>query len=230
MNYIGNKLVNPFALNSRYRMFKANNRYSYPFLFFFMGALKNLCQFGALAVVGWTIYQVGSNKLQSDSIESRVSQESVVERVVIADAPIVTQPVEILALANDHSNKSLINTDSTFELIEMETAQQALALFDWEWVLKQDTDKFTIQFGSSPDKDLLYESARTFPTEEAVVVFPFKKTPSNRTVYGFSAGLYDSLEKAQQAIRDMPSATRAIGPWIRPIDELQKQIVVMLPR
>lgn len=216
--------MNPLAFGHNYRVFKANNRYSYPFLFFALGALKSLCQLGALAVAGWVVYQGISSTTNSDTSHSNVAKVSVAAPVT-AIAKQKVQSVEILAVSTDAINPPLVNPNTALEPL----GDNATRLLDWEWVLKQDAEKFTIQYGSSPDEELLYESARAFPTESAVVVFPFKKTPSNRTVFGFSSGLYDSLDSAQQAIKELPQSARSFGPWIRPIGQLQKQIVVMLP-
>jgi len=92
-----------------------------------------------------------------------------------------------------------------------------------EWVFQLPDDKFVIQFGTSPDRQLLLEEARAFPTGP-IAIYPFKKTPSSQPVYGYSSGIYNSLDEALLALETMPKALVAYGPWIRPIDELKQQI------
>ena len=96
-----------------------------------------------------------------------------------------------------------------------------------DWLLDQDPTAFTIQFGTSPDKDLLYRSAKSFDSETPVVVFPFKRTPSNRPVYGFASGIYASLDEARQGILELPESAITYGPWVRSIGKVQTQIKSM---
>ena len=220
--------MNPLHLLHQYRLFKANNRYSYPFLFFALGTLKSLLQFAAVAVAVWVVIHFGFNAGSDKPVTSKVAQNTALApdpADALDDAP----AVEIQAVAGNAKT----GTDAT---IPMPVAVKPVPTFvsdvdrlvGWEWVLQQDENKFTIQYGSSPDRTLLYESAASFPTIDTVVVFPFKKTPRNQPVYGFSTGLYSSLDEARLAIAELPDSARTFGPWIRSIARLQKQIAVTL--
>lgn len=229
--------MNPFKTLENYRSFKANNRYSYPFFFFAVAALKNLFQFTALVIAGWAIFQIADGNHVTQPMMEQVVQSPVVSKT----EPVVQQfnanvsvdvlPTEILAAGSKQQGSlnsptvDVSSHDSTPAIIEVPRR-----IVSWTWVLKQDEDKYTIQYGSSPDKIRIRSDAASFPTTEAVVVFPFKKTPSNRTVYGFSTGLYSSVEDAQLAIENLPASARSFGPWIRPIEDLQKQVVSTLAK
>lgn len=222
--------MNPLNLLKNYRHFKANNRYTYPFLFFAIGALKNLMQFATLGIAGWVVFQLGSGHSVIEPVVENTKQESA---AVIVETQQFTgsDAVEVLAAATTNQNLRVAPIVVTDPLeLTASDADEIRQVFSWEWILQQDEKKFTIQFASSPDKERLYETANSFPVDASVAVFPFKKTPSNRTVYGFSSGVYDSLEIARLAIAEFPQEVRSNDPWIRPIEQLQKEIVVTLAK
>ncbi len=217
--------MNPFTLFHNYRMFKANNRYSYPVLFFMLGSLKTIFQFSALGVAAWVIYTGATHQFTPGNASlALVSNQS---------PPTTKQsPVEIPAVSEGLQNARKL-TQKTMELkaVATDTLQnKASRLQDSTWVFRQDEDKFTIQYASSPDLELIYESARSFSTTDPVAVFPFKKNRNKRMIYGFSTGIYDNVKSAQQAIAALPESTQALAPWIRPIGELQEQVARTLER
>ena len=93
-----------------------------------------------------------------------------------------------------------------------------------EWVLEQGSDDFTIQFRTSTDAELLRQFAPVIASENPISIFPFKKTNDGRLVFGIATGLYESMEEALAAIETMTPAAQKFGPWVRPLDELQREI------
>jgi len=108
-----------------------------------------------------------------------------------------------------------------------ETLAQDLAnqdnIYESSWILQLPDDNFIVQFGSSLDRSRLYEDAKAFPVDQ-VAFYPFKLANNERIIYGFSAGVYSSLDEATLAIKQMPQSQVANAPWIRPVAELKKQI------
>ncbi len=218
--------MTPFTLLHSYRVFKANNRYSYPMFFFMMGTLKNTCQIGAVTICAWVIYTAGHNQLTTgdSTLASSTSHAS--------SPTTILSPVEIPAVASHGMQNSRQITESTrLKPVTSGALQHTESgLHGSKWVFKQDERMFTIQYASSPDIELITQGARSFSTSDAVAVFPFKKNRNKQMVYGFSAGIYDSVKSAQLAIAALPESTRALEPWIRPIGELQEQVARTLER
>ncbi|OED40023.1 hypothetical protein AB833_12605 [Chromatiales bacterium (ex Bugula neritina AB1)] len=208
-------VLSPFELREKYRVFRAYNKYSYPFLFFLIGSGKTIAQIGMVAAAVWFAYPVADNFLNSSSTSVSVAAAPASTPL---DHAITSDKIEIPAVANN-----IISSGSgSGKLGKLNSSQNtplsAKRMFDL------DPEQYTIQFESSPDKDLLFESAEAFASEFPIIVFPFKKTPSDRLVYGYSSGVYSSLESALSAIEMMPGKIRALNPWVRPISDIQKQI------
>lgn len=213
------------GLSDRYKYLRAYHKYNYPALFFAASAVKTLAQIGLVAGIAW--YGVS---LATQPIAPHTNNQYVQETIdspaqtTIATQVASTQPVEIPAVGS-----VVAPISSTKKPISVITAQTATnnEVLSSDWLLDQDPTAFTIQFGTSPDKDLLYRSAKSFDSETPVVVFPFKRTPSNRPVYGFASGIYASLDEARQGILELPESAITYGPWVRSIGKVQTQIKSM---
>ncbi len=93
-----------------------------------------------------------------------------------------------------------------------------------KWILDQNRSTFTIQFGSSPDIHLLEQFISIIDTGLPVAIYPYKKTPSGRNVYGLATGLYSDLDTALSAVESLSDSAKAFGPWVRPMTDLQNQV------
>jgi septal ring-binding cell division protein DamX len=236
------------SLSHRYRLHQAYSRH--PRLAFAGDIARNLCFVGLMAAIPWFIYatvaqQNNSPRTSIASISTpqnapittqapevkhtEIALASTVEAINTAttetELPIL-QPVdiEVPAVAKPNQQDNQLADISNAKVLTVATDPQHV--YDAEWIMLLPEDKFTIQFGSSPDQRRLFEEARAFPSGQ-VAMFPFKKTPSNRLVYGYASGVYSSLDAAQRAIRKMPKSIVARGPWIRPIGSLKKQIAAV---
>ena len=212
--------VSNFNLNENYRIFKAKNKYNYPFLFFFIGFLNGTLQLAIVAAATWFLYSTAADFIKFYGDEHPV--------VALSSAPAESSShhkasfLEVAAKSSSQSADSLSNRE-VISVIEEQSITSAI-VNDWKWVFQQPEGQFTIQYRSSPDKELLYEEARQLPATSSVGVFPFKKTSRNQLLYGYASGTYDTLESAEQTIQSLPPKARAHGPWIRPIKELQEQV------
>lgn len=210
-------------LSYRYKKLRAHLGYDYPALFIAAGAAKTIAQVGLVAGIAWYGVSVATKPP-----ETLVADNQAVQTTLTSPAAIVskttdsTVQVEIPAVSAPVQQVHLSKTSGQSITHKIERPENKLLTS--EWLLRQDPTAFTIQFGTSPDKDLLYRSAKTFDSEFPVVVFPFKRTPTNRPVYGFASGTYASLEEAKQGILELPESAFTYGPWVRPIGKLQKQI------
>ena len=79
-------------------------------------------------------------------------------------------------------------------------------------------------YGSSVDLELIEEFIPVINNAEKIAIYPFKKTPSGRLVYGIATGVYTDLDTALASLDDLPAEARAYEPWVRPVNELIKQI------
>lgn len=229
------------SLSHRYRLHQAYSRH--PRLAFAGDIAKNLGFFGLMATIPWFIYATtvqkndpthtsvaAVNAPQNLPVTTPVvttaqvaSTDAVIAKPVktIEATPLKPIDIEIPAVAKPGPKDNQLADISNAKVLTVATDPQHV--YGAEWIMMLPEDKFTIQFGSSPDQRRLFEEARAFPSGQ-VAMFPFKKTPSNRLVYGYASGVYSSLDAAQRAIRKMPQSVVARGPWIRPVGALKKQI------
>ena len=212
--------VSKFSLNEKYRIFKAKKKYNYPVLFFVIGFLNVTLQLAIVAAATWFLYSTAADfiKFYDDdqpvvALFSGPSESSSHHKASFS---------EVAAKSSSQSTDGLSDREVISE-IEEQSITSAI-VNDWKWVFQQPEGRFTIQYRSSTDKELLYEDARLLPSTSSVGVFPFKKTSRNQMLYGYASGVYDTLESAEQTIQSLSPKARAHGPWIRPIKELQEQV------
>ena len=99
-------------------------------------------------------------------------------------------------------------------------------IYESNWIFQLPDEKYVVQFGSSTNREQLYEDAKLFPVSP-VAFYPFRVTQSERVIYGYAAGVYASLDEANLAIAALPPALVQREPWIRPVGELKKQIMAV---
>jgi len=98
-------------------------------------------------------------------------------------------------------------------------------VYNADWLLKQDGGSYVVQLASSIEKPDLYQKAFDLSETHPAVVFPFKMTRSNQLMYGYAIGMYDTVREARAGIKQLSGNVVAEGVWIRPVGEIQKQIV-----
>jgi septal ring-binding cell division protein DamX len=98
-----------------------------------------------------------------------------------------------------------------------------------EWLIQLKPSEFIIQFATTPDKPAIIAFATENLSTSGAAVYPFKRTPSGRYVYGVSTiEVYKSLESAQLALGKLPPALQQSKPWIRPVKALQEEVLKTL--
>ena len=153
-------------------------------------------------------------------------QENITEETIQQESATVigSTPVIVTATAKVPTAKILTDVAQQESIpVALDPLRDADQVFGSEWILQLADDKFVIQFGTSPDRALIEQEARAFP-DPPVAIYPFKRTPSSRLVYGYSSGVYDSLDEALRIVETLPQALVAYGPWIRPVAQLKEQI------
>lgn len=219
-------MITPHKLNRSYRRFKFYNQDDHPFLFLFLDigffALKVAVIGGALLLA----YKLLNGSYSTaDSVDKRTETSNAptrtatatIERATLDKIIPSTPPDDSTAIASDLIIEPALRTTIT-------TTSTPATLHNESWLLAQDREKFTIQFGSSPDRQLMLDYARSFANDAPLSLYPYKKTPTNRPIYGLARGIYNSLDNASKALDTLPSELKTFSPWIRPIGKLQDQI------
>lgn len=119
---------------------------------------------------------------------------------------------------------NLVTADPVQHAIKPDIAAKTTQVQQWDWILEQNGNHYIIQLGSSINKEKLYESAVNFDTEAPVAFYPFRLNRDEKIVYGYALGIYNSFDSAKEAVASLPQRVQNFGPWIRPIDDLQRQI------
>ena len=215
---------------SSYRRFRNRSRYDAPFLWglfdLIVGLTKIAIPFLLIAIVWQHGAQLSkfSSQILGDFSENLIEKYAGTENEVVAVAKgetfqqqTTTQNKSALPV------KTSVATASPIQAIS--GSPEVSRIVNQQWILEQSSDKFTIQFGTSPDSELLLEFVPLIATGSPVSIFPFKRTPSGRLVFGISTGLYSTLEEAATAVNTMPAAAQEFDPWIRPLGQLKRDIL-----
>ena len=195
----------------RYRRFRYENRYDTPILIFVADTsimLAKLALLVAALLVMWVLADRFRHSTQSSAVE-------VVQESTEAPAPTAAKQPAI--------------TEATTAVANIETQPIATApvkpdLVDEQWITRLNPEQFIVQYGSSVDLELIEEFIPVINNAEKIAIYPFKKTPSGRLVYGIATGVYTDLDTALASLDDLPAEARAYEPWVRPVNELIKQI------
>lgn len=208
----------------RLRRYRTENPYSNPLMFFFLDVFLGLFKALLMCVVLFAAWSAGKAwmKPQEGSMPATASvTEDIVER-----APLSQSAVEPAAEIQEPSVETLIAASLADEKIEtVEQTKPLVILFDDKWVLNQRRDSFIVQLGSSPEKDKLVEFANELLIDEQAHIYAFKVSSIGNPIYGLGFGLFPDLRSAQTYIDKSPEAYRQFDPWIRPLGDLQDQIV-----
>ena len=213
-------------VSDRYRNLRAYHGHNYPALFFAVGAAKTLAQIGLVAGITW--YGVSLATQPAATVTTNQTTQKTVTSPATTEITETVESyleIEVPAVATLVPQAKSVNPIVPFTASQ--SAESEKQIFTSDWMMKQNPTSFTIQFATSPDKELLYRSAKSFKSRYPVIVFPFKRTKSNRPVYGFSSGIYANLEDAKQGILELPESAFINGPWVRPVSKIQEQIKKM---
>jgi len=215
-------------LSRRYRQFKSRNRYNYPLLFACIGLARTIMQFCAVAIAALFAFAVFNNLTQPKT--SDTASNTNLSIVKVAATTIDTSKnsnlgVKLLESTTDdatniESPKLVAKTDNKKQTTTPEEKQ----IENSDWLLKQNANQFTVQYASSTRQPLLKQDARAFPTDDPIVIYPFRRSKREKMVYGFAVGLYTTRADAEQAIAKIPDSASTNEPWIRQVGTLQKQI------
>jgi hypothetical protein len=228
-NVDGAIFVNPLSsYQHRYRLHQAYSKY--PRLSLLGDITKTACLCGFVAAVAWFGFTVSTHDNNASIIAANVNKP--VNNAIDAITPSGNNPAVIASVENAPSALSgdveipAVASTTTAVLASNPSplSTEERQIYESDWIFLLAADKFVIQFGSSSDRALVYEEANAFPTGP-IAVYPFKKTPSDKLVYGYSSGVYNSLQDAQRALSTMPKDLQERDPWIRPVGRLQKRIM-----
>ena len=204
-------------LSEKYRQFRAYHKYSYPGLFIAISSAKALLQIGVVFAVAWYALSLmtggqhaGGRALAQDSNAADKS----LQLTGFTGAP---AQVEIPAIATSEA------LGQTSERVSSPVANPGV--YNVEWLLKHEAGSYVVQLASSTDKPDLYQKAFELSDSHPVVVYPFKRTRSNRMMYGYAIGMYDSFNEAQADVKQLSENAVAEGVWIRSVGEIQKQVL-----
>jgi len=202
----------------KYRKFHAHNRYSYPTLFMAIGCGKALLQIGVVFAVVWYAVSVMSNRLHGsdNALVKKISGVVGSSRFIgLVDSK---QQSEIPATAASQATSLTLKS-------RMTSHPAKAGVYNADWLLKQDVGAYVVQLASSTVKPDLYQKAFELSKTHPAVVYPFKKTRSNRLMYGYAIGIYDSVGEAKADVNQLSRSAVAQGVWIRPVSEIQKEII-----
>ncbi len=222
----------PSLIPKKLRRYKREYPYSHPVLFFFLEAAESLVKLGAVAIICVVSYFGLKNLLlnsdpdtdiapRADTTITAVMSEAIkpVPSASVADEVISTSSDQKVATPDLNPAATNITKTTAFTLDNVLRDQDAIA-----WLTKLKASDFIIQFAATPDEQAIFEFTSDSMNGEAVV-YPFKRTPSGRPVYGAaSTDIYDSLESAQNALAGLPETLKDINPWIRPASQVQSAV------
>lgn len=200
------------------RRYRADNPYSHTLLFFFLDAAFGLLKIVLVGVVLASVWLIG-NAWMKTSKHSPENTAMVVDEVEQQSAAIVIAEIESASVDPERAATLDQQIDQS-----PKKEEPVVALFDEKWVLSQSRDSFTMQLGSSPDRDKLVDFANEVLVDEQAHIYAFKVSSIGNPIYGLAYGLYPDLKSAQESIEKLPSSYREFNPWVRPISELQNQI------
>jgi len=167
---------------------------------------------GLALLVVWVL----ADRLTSKNSSVEVAQES----REITPVAIISNPTPAAQLPAAPA----LTAEPNIESRPATTASAKPDMVDAEWVTRLNPEHFIVQYGSTVDLELIQEFVPVINSSEEIAIYPFKKTPSGRLVYGIATGVYDDLDNALESVEKLSAEARAYNPWVRPVDELIEQI------
>lgn len=180
---------------------------------------KNAFLMGLVGLAAWLTYSTATQRNPAPT-RSQLLESTAVNAFVSSDTNEKTTDTSPDSADIGESGQTTFETDAVSRTDQIADHDK---IYESEWILLLPDEKFVVQIGSSPDRGQLYQDAKGFPFGP-VSFYPFKLTPSKRIIYGFAAGVYDSLEEASLAIKQWPASAVERDPWIRPVKILKEQV------
>lgn len=90
------------------------------------------------------------------------------------------------------------------------------------WILAQDSNRYTIQIGSTSNRPFLVRFSKLLPKGEPVSIYYY--VSRNRPEYGLSFGLFDSKAAANSALEGLSQKVRRYGAFARKLSIVHQQI------
>lgn len=217
-----------------YRRARFEKRYDSPLLFlvvdFAIGMVKLILVICLLLII-WVIasrYTGTPNPSLTQSTDSaNIGGGNEIKSPDMISARAEATQVRVASQIQEHSPATSEEDKPVFQLGSRRLQSDktnVLTIVNQQWVLEQSSDIYTIQFRTSPDAEILRQFAPDIGSETPVSIFPFKKSADGQVVFGIASGLYENMQDAKAAIEIMTPAAREYGPWIRPLDVLQREI------
>ena len=231
----------PSLIPRKIRRYKKENPYSHRGLFFILESTDSLIQLAIIALLCFSGYAALTHLTtrEADTLASSSVLDPTKIEAEVAKSDHHEKPAVLMASTNAPSTVSSAASaapeNSELNAVSPNAPSQTLASAPIDgtdairWIKQQKPSDYLIQFASSPNKSAMLEFALS-NLSDGSVLYPYKRTPSNRPVYGLASGVYPSLDTAQQAITEMPAALQNQKPWIRPLGQLQSQIAATIQR
>ncbi len=201
-----------------YRVFRAHNKYDYPGFFLVVGCSKAVLQLGLVFGIIWFALPMVANEQIDEKFALEQNNSTAVKSVQFAGFAETRVQVEIPAAAPGNVSVQIRKTDTAAPAAKV-------GVYNADWLLKQNAGSYVVQLASSTAKPELFQKAFLLSETHPVVVYPFRKTRSNRLMYGYAIGMYDSFNEAQSGVGKLSASSVAEGVWIRSVGEIQKEIV-----
>lgn len=219
----------------RLRRYRTENPYSHTLLFLCLDVFWDLLKIflvGLVLVTGWFFSSKWMSSLQqSPQAEAVILDESRQPVVpVVARSTEFTEIEKTDRVADAETDVATNDAKIPKQLSPEEEAAVVAKLFDNKWLLSQSRGNYTLQLGSSPEKEKLVAFAGELAIFEQAHIFAFKVSSIGNPIYGLSIGMYPDMESAQKSIEELPPSFRQFKPWVRPIGELQDQVVLVQER
>ena len=158
-------MITPYRISRSFRRFRFYHQDSYPLLFIFLGFSLFLLKIAALAIAALLAYKLYTGGYFNLGTKDLVAESDVViepQEVTKSDA--VTASFSTLVAAPEDTSKEQNTTVTAIE----SAPRRTLTLERESWILRQDSNHFIVQFGASPDRQLLEEDALRFDSEEPI--------------------------------------------------------------
>lgn len=214
-------------VGKRLRRYRAENPYSHTLSFFFLDAFLGLSKIvlvGVVLIAAWLAGSAWMNAQQHSPQAIAIVAEEIKQQPVTAAHTVVRTEAEnpdavLDVTVSVQENTRPDNNDAPI-----------VAVLGDEWLLNQSRDSFTLQVGSSPARGKLVAFANEVVNDQQTTIYAYKVSRIGNPIYGLALGLYPDLQSAQQSIEKLPASYRQFDPWVRPLGELQDQIIQVKER
>ncbi|MEM7257620.1 MAG: hypothetical protein AAF404_09555 [Pseudomonadota bacterium] len=206
----------PSLIPRKLRHYRRLHPYSHPLFFATLDTIESLLKLIFLLGFGLAAYFLFKNWVLPDQYPIAAAPQNISN----------TSKVEQSSLAQE-INEGAIKPSLPPEPEPLKTAPNVRIVANQDgidWVRQLPPSEYIIQFAATPDKDAIMAFSRENLSTGAVI-YPFKRTPSGRPVFGVAMqNVYLSLDAAQRAVEQLPASLQEAKPWIRPVNQLQKAV------